>query len=109
MKRFLRITMVLMAVMSMVLLSACGPKADYKNAEAVEKALKDGEKLEGKIVRVKITEVTKTEVGYSAKAGEHLSFFSLVDPAIKDGSTITVRVDTVVNLFGTYVITYTKV
>lgn len=108
MKKFLRIVLALVAVMSMVLLSACGPKADYRNAEAVEKALKAGEKLEGKVVRVKITEVAKTEVGYSARAGEHLSFFSLVDPAIKDGSTITVRVDTVVNLLGTYVITYTK-
>ena len=109
MKRFVRIILAALLVLSLAGLAACGPKVDYKNAEAVEKALRAGEKLDGKIVKVKINKVEKTELGWSARAGEKLSFFSVTDPMIKDGSTITVRIDTIVNLLGTYVITYTKV
>ena len=109
MKRLMRMTLVLLAVCSLVLLSACGPKVDYRSAEAVEKALNAGEKLDGKIGRVKVNKVTDSGLGYVAEAGEHLNFYSVNDPMIKDGSTITVRIDTATNLLGVWMITYTKV
>ena len=93
MKRIGRILLAMLAVLSCVMLAACGPKVDYSSAEAVEKALNDGENLEGKLVRVKITKVESSALGYSAQAGEHLNFYSVTDPMIKDGSTITVRID----------------
>ena len=52
--------------------------------------------------------IPNTALGYNVQAGEHLNFISSTNPNVKVGDIMTVKVDTVVSLLGTWLIRYEK-
>ena len=91
--------------------TACGSKeVDYANVEDFEAALNAGEDLTGKTVTFTVREVhPNSAFGYNLFAGEHLNFVSSKTPGIKEGETVTVKVKEVSSIFGSWIITYSKV
>lgn len=83
---------------------------DYGDAESFEAALNEGEILEGKIVRFVAGEFhPDSELGYNIWAGEHLNFVSSRNPDVQENDIVTVRVTTIENLLGSWIISYEKV
>lgn len=102
------ITVLLLTVV--VALSACGGDVtpDY-NTKEFESALNDGEDLVGKIVEVEIEHIEPDSAfGYNLQAGEHLNFVSSKNPNVEIGDTITVEVEEVDSMLGSFIITYKK-
>lgn len=98
--------LVLMLIISVILVGCGGP--DY-TTEEFENALNNGDVVEGKTVSVKVTKMdANTAFGYNIQAGEHLNFVSAENPKVKEGDTVTLKVERVANLFGSYIITYIK-
>lgn len=93
-----------------VLLPACGgPSTDYPDAASFEAALNSGENLEGKTVQFTAEKVIpNSALGYNVQAGNRLNFISSTNPDIKKGDIVTVRADTIVSLFGSWLIKYEK-
>ena len=110
-KKLLAIFLVLVLAMSMV---ACeGSSAvgiDYGDAESFEAALEAGENLEGKVVSFEALELhPDSAFGYNVYAGKHLNFVSSGSPGVNAGDIVTVKVDSVDNLMGSWIIQYEKV
>ena len=83
---------------------------DYGDAESVEAALSKGENLDGKIVQVEITELhPDSALGYNVSAGEHLNFVSADNPNVKEKETFVVKIESVKNLLGSWIIAYEKI
>ena len=83
---------------------------DYGDAESFETALNEGKNLEGKIVRFVAGEFHPNSAwGYNVWAGEHLNFVSSEHPDIQEGDTVVVKVTTVKNALGSWIINYEKV
>jgi len=93
-----------------ICLIGCGKNkivADYGNAEVFEAALNKGENTEGKIVSFVADEIhPDSAFGYDIWAGEHLNFSSSKNPGIKEGETVAVKVTSVENILGSWMITY---
>lgn len=111
MKKLLAILMSLTLVLSLV---ACGEKAeikpDYEDAAVFEQALNDGQDLTGKTVVVTVNKlVPDSAFGYNIQAGENLNFCSPDNPNVKAGDTITVKVEQVASMLGSYIINYEMV
>ena len=111
MKKLLAIFMLLTLVLSLV---ACGGNAevkpDYEDVVAFEDALNNGEDLTGKTVAATVNKVVPDSAfGYNLQAGEHLNFCSPDNPNVKEGDTITVKVEEVVSMLGSYIIRYEMV
>ena len=93
-------------------LIGCGKNtvADYGNAEAFEAALNNGDNLEGKIVIFTAGEVhPDSALGYNIWAGEHLNFVSAKNPDVKQGDSVAVKIISVENGLGSWIITYEKI
>ena len=106
----------LMMVLSVLLLTACGGKAEspqiinYADAESFEAALNNGENLEGKIVQFVAADFKPdSALGYNIWAGEHLNFISERNPDVKMGDIVVVKATTIKNNLGSWVIEYEKV
>lgn len=85
-------------------------KPDYEDVVAFEKALNNGEDLTGKTVVITVNElVPDSAFGYNIQTGEHLNFCSPDNPGIKKGDTITVKVENVTSMLGSYIIGYEMV
>ncbi len=111
MRRMLKALMMIFICMS---LYGCGASKkisiDYGDAESFEKALNNGENLEGKIVRFEVLDFKpNSALGYNAWAGEHLNFVSSTNPDIKTGDIPVVRVTKIISNMGSWVITYEKI
>ena len=66
---------------------------DYADAASFEKALNDGEKVEGKIVQFNVIEYKPdSALGINCWSGEHLNFISENELDIKKGDTVVGRV-----------------
>ena len=64
-------------------------KLDYDNAETFEKALNNGEKVDGKIVSFEVKEYHPDSIlGVNCWAGEHLNFISKEELSVDSGDTI---------------------
>ncbi|MBR1476440.1 MAG: hypothetical protein IJ608_00565 [Lachnospiraceae bacterium] len=105
-----RIICVIIAVICTIGLASCGvPKTilDYGDAEAFEAALNNGENLEGKTVQFIAAELHPQSLyGYDIWAGEHLNFISSKNPDIKVGDAVTVKIDSVDSILGSWIISY---
>lgn len=83
---------------------------DFVNAESFEAALNAGENCEGVTVRFTVTEFhPESKLGYDLWAGEHLNFVSARHPNVQAGDMVTVRVTTVENFMGSWVIRYEQI
>lgn len=102
-----------MLFLAVLFLGACGGNAkeataDYTTAEA-EKALNDGENIEGKTVKIKVDKlVPDSAFGYNIQTGEHLNFVSNDHPEVKEGDELIVKVEKVTSTMGSYIMTYVK-
>lgn len=110
MNAYKRILCFLTVLAMAVTLTACGgPSADYPDAASFEAALNSGENPEGKTVQFTVGDmIPNTALGYNVQAGEHLNFISSINPDVQAGDIMTVKVGTVVSLFGTWLIQYEK-
>lgn len=105
---------VLLAIVIVFSLTACGKQEevviDYADAESFEAALNNGENLEGKIVSFVVQELhPDSALGYNVWAGEHLNFVSDRNPDIAVNEQVTVKVNTIRNTLGSWVIQYEKI
>lgn len=110
---FRKIVGVLLSIAIVFSLIACGKQGevviDYADAESFEKALNNGENLEGKIVSFTAQEIhPESALGYNVWAGEHLNFVSERNPDVTLNEQITVKVNTIENILGSWVIKYEK-
>ncbi|MDE7176841.1 MAG: hypothetical protein K2O59_03420 [Lachnospiraceae bacterium] len=104
----------LLAIVIVFSLTACGKQEevviDYADAESFEMALNNGENLEGKIVSFMVQEIhPESALGYNVWAGEHLNFVSERNPDIAVNEQITVKVNAIENILGSWVIKYEKI
>ena len=115
-----KLLLVTIFILLIVMVAGCGEgtdkkekekiSADYGNAEAFEAALNNGDDVEGAIVVFEAGEVHPESVlGFNVWAGEHLNFVSDKDTGIKEGDTVSVKILTVENTLGSWVLTYEKV
>lgn len=83
---------------------------DYGDAESFEAALNEGKNLENKVVRFIAGDIRPNSTfGYNVWAGEHLNFVSSRNPDIRTGNIVTVRISTIENFLGSWIISYEKV
>ena len=110
MKVYKRVLSFLMVLTLSTALAACGGSStDYPDAASFEAALNNGENLEGKTVQfTAIDVIPNSALGYNIQAGEHLNFISSTNPDVKTGDIVTVKADTIVSLFGIWLIRYEK-
>lgn len=109
MKRLLALLVIFAFSFSM---AACDKSTavDFDNVTDFEAALKSGDDLTGKTVTFTVGEVNPDSAfGYNLQAGEHLNFCSSENPNLKSGDTITVEVEEVKSVLGSYIIYYKKV
>lgn len=109
-----KIVDVLLVIAIVAFLAACGKQEevviDYADAQSFEAALNNGENLEGKIVSFMVQEIhPESALGYNVWAGEHLNFVSDRNPDIALNEQVTVKVNTIQNILGSWVIHYEKV
>ena len=100
-----------LAVFTCVLCAGCvsEPVIDYPSAEALELALNAGVDVEGKTVTFVVQEFKPSSTfGYNLWTGEHLNFCSPEHPKVNVGDTVTVKITKVVNVLGSYIISYEK-
>lgn len=98
----------------MVLLTAClslfvcgcsSTNVDYESAKDFETALNNGENLEGVVVSFEVEEINaNATLGYTIWAGEHLNFIFSENPDVEENETVTVKVNSVSNVLGSWVI-----
>ncbi|MCR5542627.1 MAG: fibronectin type III domain-containing protein, partial [Eubacterium sp.] len=82
---------------------------DYSTAAELEAALNKGVNCEGKTARIKIKEFHPDSLlGYNLWAGKHLNLVSSSHPNVEVGETIKIRITSVQNLLGSWVINYEK-
>lgn len=68
MKKIAKIVLLMISIMTMVFLSACGKSVpiDYADAESFEAALNAGDNLEGKVVQFVVGEIhPQSALGYN--------------------------------------------
>lgn len=93
-------------LMLMVVLVGCSGGADYTTSE-FEEALNNGENVEGKTVEVEVREMENNSAfGYNMIAGDHLNFTSTINPEVEEGDTVTIKVEKVASMLGSFIITY---
>ena len=102
---------IIILLIATMFLAACGSgstEPDYTTDE-FEKALNDGEEVQGKTVSVEIAETAPdSPLGFNLQAGEHLNFVSSDNPELKAGDEFIAEVEEVENMLGSYIITYKK-
>ena len=123
-KRFIYFSIVLAVLITPFTLTSCGDDdgdskeskstvvqdIDYENVKDFEDALNEGKDLEGKTVKITVDEYKPDgKLGYTIWSGEHLNFISDDNPKVEVGDTITVKVKTVKNLLGSWIITYKRI
>lgn len=97
-KATLHLLSILLSICILFSLSACSSSdssisIDYKNAEAFESALNNGDNVAGKTVKFHADSLHPESIyGYNIWAGDHLNFISADDPGIKRGETVVVTV-----------------
>ena len=107
------ITGFFIGILALLLFTGCGSstkeeKADYTTEQA-EKALNDGESIDGKTVKITVDKlVPNSAFGYNIQTGEHLNFVSSENPNVKEGDSLVVKVSKVESTLGSFIITYTK-
>lgn len=80
---------------------------DYPNEADFEKDLNAGHNLTGKTVTFVVFDFKPTSaLGYNLWAGEHLNFVSAFHPNREKGDIVSVRVENVQNINGSWVISY---
>lgn len=82
---------------------------DYKTAEEFEKALNDGQKVKGKIVKFTVNSYYPDSIlGINCWVGEHLNFISEEELDVKSGDTIIGKItkEPKKDLFGSWEIEY---
>ena len=106
------ICIVLLIALACTALVACGkniPEADYKSAEELESAIRNGADVDGKIVTFTVENYMANApmgLGHCLEAGNQLKFCSDDKPNADEGDTITVEITSVINMLGTYIIEY---
>lgn len=97
---------IILMLIAVLILTGCGSKVDYTTAE-FEKALNNGDDVEGMTVEVEVFKLEPDSAfGYNIQAGDHLNFVSAVNPKVKEGDTIVLKVEKVASMFGSFIITY---
>ena len=113
MKKIKSIGSVIVLLLLIVGTIACGNSKivlDYGDAESFESALNAGENLEGKTVQFMAGELhPDSAFGYDIWAGEHLNFVSSTHPDVKEGDTVTVKVNKIESMLGSWIISYEKI
>ena len=104
-------TSILLAMLLLLSLVGCGAAEpvtpDYADAASFEADLNTGADLTGKIVQFTVnTVVPDSAFGYNLQAGEHLNFCSSNNPKVSAGDTVTVEVQEVTSVLGSYIISY---
>jgi|GEM_PF-1437367 prophage lp2 protein 7 len=103
----------LCVILALVLGVSCGTEAvtlDYKDATTFEADLNAGKDLTGKTVRITVDKfVPDSAFGFNIQTGAHLNFCSPKHPGVTEGDTLTVRVDEISSVLGSYIISYTIV
>ena len=103
----------LCAVLLLVSLVGCGSKTvvpDYEDVTSFEAALNAGEDLTGKTVRFTVNAFEPASAfGYNMQTGEHLNFCSENNPKVSVGNTVTVKVENVTSILGSWIISYKMV
>ncbi len=85
-------------------------KPDYSDEYYFEQALNSGEDVVGKIVCFTADDIrTNTLWGYNIWSGEHLNFVSDNNPKINVGDTVTVKINKVNKILGSWIIEYEKI
>lgn len=80
---------------------------DYENAEMFENDLIKGENLEGKTVKFIVDGYEPNSAfGYDLWAGEHLNFVSDTKPDFSIGDSVTVKIISIKNVMGSWIIKY---
>ena len=83
---------------------------DYKSATELEEALNSGKDCTGQTVKFKVDKVVPDSAfGYNLWAGEHLNFCSIENPHASKGETVAVKITTVENVLGSWIIYYEKI
>ena len=103
---------VVFTVFACVMCAGCvsEPVIDYPNAEALELAINAGVDVKGKTVTFVVQEfIPNSAFGYNLITGEHLNFCSPKHPGVEVGDTVAVKITEVINVLGSYVITYEKI
>ena len=81
---------------------------DYENEKEFESALNAGEDTIGKTVKFKVDDINpESSFGYDLWAGEHLNFVSDNAVSVNIGDELTVKIDSVENVVGSWIIHYT--
>lgn len=94
---------------AVILLTSCSNVEPDYTTEEFEKALNDGENLEGKTVSITVSELEPDSAfGYNIQTGEHLNFVSSSHPDVEKDDELVVEVEEVESLLGSYIITYKK-
>lgn len=108
MKVYKKIAYLSLALIMSLMLSACGDlSADYPDAASFEAALNNGEDTIGKTVRFTAESVeVGTALGCSILASEHVCFYSVDNPGIQTGDTVTVQVTAANGIFGYWLVQY---
>lgn len=113
MKHGNRWPVVLLAAVSICVLTACGQAKiplDYGDETAFEADLNAGKDLVGKTVSFVAAELHPQSLsGYDIWAGEHLNFISAENPNVEVGETVTVQVTDVASVLGSWLLRYEKV
>lgn len=103
----------LCAALLLLSLVGCGSKTvtpDYEDVAAFESALNAGEDLTGKTVRFTVNVFEPASAfGYNMQTGEHLNFCSASNPKVSVGDTVTVKVEEVTSMLGSWIISYKMV
>lgn len=82
---------------------------DAMSSEEFERALNNGENCDGKTVTFVVNEVhPDSAFGYNLWAGEHLNFVSDDASNAKVGDEVTVKVDKVESVLGSWIIYYSN-
>ncbi len=82
-------------------------KLDYENEVEFEKALNAGENVTGKTCKFVAFELHPDSMyGYNVWSGEHLNFISDNDPGIKEGQTVTAKIEKAESIMGSWFLKY---
>ncbi len=84
-------------------------KVDYEDVASFEADLNGGADLTGKTVKVSVDNLeTQSAYGYNIWSGEHLNFVSVENPNVTVGEIIPVKIKSVENVLGSWIIEYEK-
>lgn len=82
---------------------------DYQDASSLELALNSGVDVTGKTVTFTVVDFKpNSSFGYNLMCGEHLNFCSTSHPGVNIGDSLSVKITSVQNVLGSYIISYEK-